>query len=183
MTDMYTEKIVRRAPSSKIIAIKAVIATVTMFLAYIVFYILCSSMQLIGFMPAAVALILFVGWKAFSFFNTEYEYTVTNGSLDIDKIVAKKSRKRLLAFPAKSIEIVAPFTKEYMAKYEEGNFKTTVDARSSEKSECWFLVGQTNNGERARVLFEPSERMIYIFEKNIPLRMPYKPELADKFEI
>ena len=66
MHDMYSEKLVRRKPSSKIIAIKAAIATATMFLAYLAFYILCSSLQLIGFMPIAVAAIIFVGWKAFT---------------------------------------------------------------------------------------------------------------------
>ena len=132
MLDMYSEKLVRRKPSTKTIVLKAAIATLTMFLAYLVFYIFSSSLQLIGFMPIAVAAIIFVGWKAFTFFNTEYEYTVTNGSLDIDKIVAKKSRKRLCTVLAKNIETLAPYTPDYRGAYDTGAFKETIDARSDE---------------------------------------------------
>lgn len=181
MHDMYSEKLIRRKPSSKIIAIKTAIATVTMFLAYLAFYILCSSLELIGFMPIAVAAILFVGWKAFTYFNAEFEYTVTNGSIDIDKIIAKKSRKRLVSVPAKGIEILAPYTDEYRSRYENGTFKETVDARESESSDAWFVVGESAKGGRVRVLFEPSERMLYIFEKNIPLKMPVQPEIDERY--
>ena len=180
MNDMYSEKLVRRSPSGKIIALKLAIACVTMLLGYIVFFIFCSSMSLIGFMPAAVAAIIFLGWKAFTFFNVEYEYTVTNGSIDVDKIVARKSRKQLVSVSAKNIEILAPYTKEYMPKYEEGTFTATIDARSSEKSEGWFVVGQSKTG-RVRILFEPSERMLYIFERNIPLHMPVRPQIDEKY--
>ncbi len=181
MHDMYSEKLIRRKPSSKIIAIKAAIATATMFLAYLAFYILCSSLELIGFMPIAVAAIIFVGWKAFTYFNAEFEYTVTNGSLDIDKIVAKKSRKRLVSIPAKGIELLAPYTDEYRGRYENGAFKETIDARESETSDAWFVIGDCAKGGRVRILFEPSERMLYIFEKNIPLKMPVRPEIDERY--
>jgi len=179
MNDMYSEKLVRRKPSSKIIAIKAAIATVTMLLAYFAFYFLCSSLSLIGFMPAAVALIIFIGWKAFTFFNVEFECTVTNGTLDVDKIVARKSRKRLGSIQAKNLEIVAPYTNEYKAQYETGNFKETIDARAIETDVegVWFAIGEMSGKGRIRILFEPSEKMLYIFEKNVPLKMPFRPEI------
>lgn len=181
MLDMYSEKLVRRKPSTKTIVLKAAIATLTMFLAYLVFYIFSSSLQLIGFMPIAVAAILFVGWKAFTFFNTEYEYTVTNGSLDIDKIVAKKSRKRLCTVLAKNIETLAPYTPDYRGAYDTGAFKETIDARSDEKNEegVWYVVGEATKGGRVRILFEPDDRALYIFERNIPLHMPYRPAIDE----
>ncbi len=181
MQDMYSEKLVKRKPSSRILAIKAAIATVTMFLAYLAFYIFSSSLELVGFMPVAVAAIIFVGWKAFTYFNVEFEYTVTNGALDVDKIVAKKSRKRLVSVPAKNIELLAPYTDEYRGRYENGTFKETIDARESETSQAWFLIGDSQKNGRVRILFEPSERMLYIFEKNIPLKMPVRPEIDEHY--
>ena len=182
MLDMYSEKLVRRKPSVKIIVLKAAIATVTMLLAYLVFFIFCSSLKLVGFMPIAVAAILFLGWKAFTFFNTEYEYTVTNGSLDIDKIVARKSRKRLVPVLARNVEVLAPYDADHRAAYEDGAFKETVDARADEKNEdgVWYLIGEATKGGRVRILFEPDDRALYIFEKNIPLRMPYRPAIDEK---
>ena len=45
-----------------------------------------------------VAAIFYGAYRLYMFFFIEYEYIITNGSMDIDKIIAKNSRKRLLSF-------------------------------------------------------------------------------------
>ena len=40
--------------------------------------------------------------------NLEYEYVFYNGSIDVDKIVAKKFRKRLISTDLHAVEVIAP---------------------------------------------------------------------------
>ena len=39
--------------------------------------------------------------------NMEYEYCFTNGSLDVDKVINRRSRKRMLSLNTRKIEIMA----------------------------------------------------------------------------
>ena len=44
-----------------------------------------------------------------------------------------------------------------------------------------MAVGQSEKNGRVMILFEPSEKMLYIFEKFIPLRMPVRPQIDEKY--
>ena len=48
--------------------------------------------------------------------NLEFEYAVTNGELDIDKIIAQKKRKRIFSAHCRNFEILA---KVHSDKYNE----------------------------------------------------------------
>ena len=41
--------------------------------------------------------------------NVEFEYSVTNGDLDIDKVISKKRRKKFARLKLRDIEYFAPF--------------------------------------------------------------------------
>ena len=60
-------------------------------------------------MPALVALIAWVGYRAYLMFNVEYEYIVTNGELDIDRIIARRGRKRMINIKTNAYELIAPY--------------------------------------------------------------------------
>ena len=103
MNDFYHEQSVERARKRSdiilIIALVAVLA-VFIFLGYIYIGIWCV------FIAAAVVVLFY--FLVFSKMKVEYEYFLTNTTLEVDMVVRGKKRKSLADFDIKRAEIVAP---------------------------------------------------------------------------
>ena len=111
--------------------------------------------------PTALAILLSVGAFALAFrlsgnFNVEYEYSVFEGELMIDKIVAKRKRTRVVQVAAKRIEQLSPIA----ARDEEtGKFDREVIAAPSKAEATWFVTYSGKKNGRTLVLLAPSEEL------------------------
>ena len=72
-------------------------------LAFVISFFLIYTFILGSFTFLLVCGIIFGAFKLCSNFNIEYEYIITNGIIDIDKIINKSSRKRMLSFNLSSV--------------------------------------------------------------------------------
>ncbi len=91
--DEFAEQLVKKYHSTKDDVKKAVIIVVTVAITIISFLLV-----FMGF-PLALVLPVCAIWAAvymLKMLNVEYEYSCTNGSLDIDKILGQNQRKSLL---------------------------------------------------------------------------------------
>jgi len=61
------------------------------------------------FMLAGVGL-AYLAWRLARGQQVEFEYTLTNGEFDLDKIIARSSRKRLLSFHCRDVEQLVPYS-------------------------------------------------------------------------
>jgi len=120
--------------------------------------------------PAVVAAVVYFGYYFAKGTNLEYEYAVTNGDIDVDKIIAQRKRKRVFSAYTKDIEIVAKlkgskFTGEY------NNIRNRVEAVSSmdDAQDIYFMVAPFK-GERTILFFQPDQRMLDSFK----IKMPHK---------
>ena len=98
------------------------------------------------------ALILFGAYKLYSQLNVEYEYIITNSTMDIDKIVAKSSRKRVLSFELTAVLRIEKYT---------GNLTPDI------AKDCFFACNK--NDENAYVLIYKSEgkpQKAFVFAPN-----------------
>ena len=153
MEQLFMEKIVKRKATGLDMAINAgiVLACVLLGLAAILFI-------------PSVGLFLAVGlgygaWFLLGQRNIEYEYALTNGELDIDRIVARRRRKRIFSAHGKEFELVAPVKSVYWSK-EYRELKKVLDATSGKDAEgVWFIVTPIG-GERGVVLFQPTQNMM-----------------------
>ena len=100
MSDYYTEHLVKQKPTVKTYAIKAALIAVTVCTFLVMFFIP------FGFLIPVI--MIFVDVFMFRRLDLEFEYLYVNGDLDIDKIMAKQSRKRVFSTNVKDIEIMAP---------------------------------------------------------------------------
>ncbi len=94
--------------------------------------------------------------------NIEYEYTFTNGELDIDAIYSKRRRVHLLTVRAKEFTICAPayderFKEQYLNVSGIKHYYKTV---SRMDSEAVYFADFLLNGDKVRLFFEPSGKMI-----------------------
>lgn len=184
MMDMYAEYIVKRKSDLKTSVMKMFIILASAILMYVAIG-LTQAYNLIIIMPASVVLIAWIGYRAYLMFNVEYEYIVTNGELDIDRIIARRGRKRMINVKTNAYELIAPYDSEHRAAYEQGNFAKTIDARSSVNAEnVWFIIADVRDTGRVRILFEPTPKMLKIFSDYLPRQMAvrYQPPEEEEDE-
>lgn len=93
-------------------------------------------------------------------FNVEYEYIVTNGELDIDTIINRNKRKRIISVAAKDFELMAPVGSKNFLAEENGSFTRVINAASSENSESAYYAIFSKDGQRIKLIFEPTEQMV-----------------------
>lgn len=159
--DVYFEYLVKRKNNSKIMLYKILIILaliiVSAYLVKIGFsvpVILLPILVLIGVCVYAVYYIL-------GLFNVEYEYIITNDNMDVDKVVAKRKRKRLISVNLRNIEIMAPVSGAHEKDFGGNSFQGKIDAAVgiNEKS-TYFLICHSEKRGTVKLIFSPDERII-----------------------
>lgn len=165
MNDVFVEQIVERKQDlstsvKKILLILAAVLVSTVFL----------IIGVIRFIfPAVFALSMFFAVRTSRNLNLEYEYSFTNGELDVDKIMGRRTRSRELSIHVRSFTIFATVTETNYKEYESRNFAKVLDASSSPKSEKrWFAVYRDDAGNDSLLIFEPNERLLEAMKRFIP---------------
>ena len=104
-------------------------------------------------------------------FNVEYEYILTNGDIDIDKIIAKRKRKRVLSFSTKEFEIVAP--------YKQGENSTNVLDLGTRNYENAYYAVFSKDGQKKTLVFNPPQKMIEAMKTYSPRTVNLKGEIEN----
>lgn len=121
---------------------------------------------------ALMVIVLFAAYLGIKFQYVEYEYSFTNGELDIDKIMAKRKRKRVVEIDHKSIKVMAPYTQEYESETKDYKVTEVVDASSSKNAAGrWFFLYEKGDGSCAFVVMQPSKRLREAMGKYLRSRM------------
>ncbi len=154
--DIFIEKLVRRKSSAPVIALKALVAAGAVMVGVSVLFTPLAGI-------AGPVILIALGWIAWILIrrlNFEFEYSLTNGDLDIDVIIGFKKRKHLLSLRFYEIEFMAPVSARYADRFADKNIETVYDVASSKASpDRWFLIFR-RNGTRGKLIFEPNERMV-----------------------
>ena len=109
-----------------------------------------------------------VGYGAFwlsNKFNVEFEYIITNGTLDIDKITNKSSRKRILSF---ELSQVTRLEKYNPAAITNINKKELVIACNPQKSDTYFITANRTGKNNVNLVFAPNKKLQSAIEKFAP---------------
>lgn len=131
------------------------------FVAYAGIILLSLILMLIGYIfltsifIAVAAAVIFGAYKLFSRLNIEYEYIVTNGTMDIDKIIAKSSRKRMISFDISSIQRIEKYSGILPKNIEKECFLFC-----NKKDENAFIVYYKEDGKQQKTfVFTPNEKV------------------------
>lgn len=146
--DTFNEQIVKMRKSAGAIALQVLIWFAAIVIFAVVYY-----LGFLGSLFPIAAIGLFWGaLKLTQKFNIEYEYILTNGDLDIDKIVNQSDRKRILTIKCAEIEAVG--------KYKEGmqlHGKKFVCCNPGEDN--YYLIAREKDEGTVCLVFAPSEKM------------------------
>lgn len=115
----------------------------------------------VPFINTVLILILWFGvYLGIKFQYVEYEYSFTNGDLDIDKIMAKRKRKRVVEINHKQIKVMAPYTAEFESETRDYKVSEVLDASSSKNAAGrWFFIYEKQDGSCTFVVIQPSKRL------------------------
>ncbi len=118
---------------------------------------------------ALVCILLAVGSGCGTYFGiqglqVEYEYTFTNGELDIDKIIAKKTRKEMVSVEVRRFTAFGIYTDSI----EETDDMTVVIASSNIASQEYYADFPHDEYGSTRLIFCPDERMLENINKALP---------------
>ena len=149
MNEMLIEQLVERVQTKKTNAIKTMLMVVTV-LSMLLFFLSPIFILLIG-------IIAIVDFIVFRRLNVEYEYIYFDGSLDIDRIMNKQSRKRMLSTDIKELEMIAPKGSD---QTRVGEQVKVLDFSSQSEEHKQYEMITTFKGEKVKVIFEPKEEIL-----------------------
>ncbi len=111
-----------------------------------------------------VAGLIYGGYKLISQLSVEFEYIFTNGDLDVDKIVAKSSRKRMVSLKCSQVEKYG----EYKGQPVPGSVKNTLILCNPDSEGQVYLIGNDRNLGMVMLVIAPDERVRGAIEAAIP---------------
>ena len=146
---------------------KALAAIIGIWLAaFIVCFLLIMFMGFLGtFSLLLAAGVLFGAYKLCTRFNLEYEYIVTNGTMDIDKIINKSSRKRILSFELATVSRIEKFNP---AQLSGVNAKELFITCNQDDPGAYLMVSATEGKGTSYLVFAPDERVRSAIVKFVP---------------
>ena len=93
--------------------------------------------------------------------SVEYEYTLTNDELDIDKIRHRKRRKRMISVKCKAFDVLASMNDPaHNQEIKNKEIQKVIVAASSPYSEKAYFAVFTKDGVLTLLVFEPTEKML-----------------------
>jgi hypothetical protein len=167
--DVFMEKIVAKRKDMKDNLIIFLIVFLTSIITLAVLILKIPVVTDLGLNIFIAAALVYLAYRLITSRNVEFEYIVTNGDLDIDKIISKRKRKRIFSASCKEFDIVAR-TKSNSFSQSVQALKR-IDASSSVSSPDAFFVTLNYKGEKTLVIFEPDERMLNSFKQLIPRKV------------
>ncbi len=146
---------------------KALAAIIGIWLAaFLVCFVLIMFMGVLGtFSLLLAAGVLFGAYKLSVRFNVEYEYIVTNGTMDIDKIINKSSRKRILSFELATVSRIEKFNP---AQISSVNAKELFITCNADDPAAYLMVSSTEGKGTSYLVFAPDERVRSAIVKFVP---------------
>lgn len=153
--DIFYEQLIEKIPSSSDNAKKFGIYACAVIVALIIVFIsMQTAFATLGLLGAGV-----VAWGAYYLGTNqfiEYEYIITNGEIDVDKIVGKRKRSRLLTVA------VAQFTDfgTYSDSIKNDDDLTIVLASENVGNNDWFADFESENYGKTRLIFSPDQHFL-----------------------
>lgn len=165
--DFFEESFVERKKTPQDV-MSIIVAFMAAFIALYLILIQFNAGKLVILIPLEIAFVIFAVFVVISAFKVEYEYSVTNGDLDIDKIVAKRRRTRLITVNLRDVEYFALLDDTNISVAEDKSINRVIDATSTIDSlNVYFAIFYVNN-EKICLLFEPTEGMVNNFANYVP---------------
>ncbi len=164
MSDLYSELLVKKESTAKDAVIKYGLIVLTVLAAFAGFFI--SPIVLIVAIALGVACYFVIPRT-----DLEYEYLFVNGEFDIDMVMAKSKRKKVMSMNLSEADLIAPLNSHKMDYYNGNSRMKTLDYSSGNSQHKRFAVIIKAGGENSRIIIEPDEQMAQALKNSAPSKV------------
>lgn len=112
-----------------------------------------------------IAGIIYGAFKLSGLLNVEYEYIVTNTSLDIDKIVNKSNRQRMMSLELPTASRLEKYNPALLNNIDS---KKLVFACNKDDQNIYLLVCEKEGKGAQYLVFAPNEKMQSAIAQSLP---------------
>ena len=135
-------------------------------------YEICKKQVFRGALMSIIAVVLAIAavYGTFAFgesMQVEYEYLMTNGEMDIDKIIAQKKRKTLITVDVRKFE---SFGKYDDSTDEDENMTVVICSDNIASHEYYADLNHPEHGS-TRIIFSPSSKMLEAMKIYMPAKL------------
>jgi len=169
--DIFIEKLVVRKRQGKDYIIAALAVFGALFFSYAAFVLIINfALALLNFIVVIIAVFIFLCVRIISRQNVEFEYSLTNDELDVDKIFARRKRKQLVTVNARSFDIFAPTNNPLFEQEKSSAGLINIYDCSSKSKDAipYFIVFFNADRKKSLLIFEPNQKMIDGFKRYSP---------------
>lgn len=164
--DTFIEQLVIKGSTPKDTLAKAglVVAALVLVILFMFLPILLGLPSLSGIGLLLAAGSCYGAYYLISGMSVEYEYIVTNGEIDVDKIIAKRRRKRMVTVKASNFQAFG------LLKEAEGapQGTTTMMACANDPEHDYYADFDHSKFGRVRLIFSPDERTLEAMKPFLP---------------
>ena len=178
VTDTFVEHMIKQKWQKGTILKCLLIITIAFFLALILLLFAMITPFAFGVGPVSqmvtyivtplVAGIFYGAYRLISRFDVEYEYALTNGELDVDKIIRKKRRSRVISIDSKAFIEFGKRADEDKSVNNKTEYARVIDASAHSKNFEDYYAVFFKNGQKIKLYFNPTLKMIEIFKVYAP---------------
>lgn len=156
--DTFIEQLITIKKTAKTWALYFLIALLAIIIIAVAYLFIPTLIVIIA------ALVIFGVYKLYSLTNIEYEYIVTNSTMDIDKITAKSSRKRVLSFELTAVERIEKYRKEL----PQDILKDCLFTCNQNDENAVLLVIHPDGKPKKSIVISPNDKVKDAMKKFLP---------------
>ena len=124
------------------------------------------STYALGILLTAVLVVFTV--ILFKYYNAEYEYSLVDGELTIDKIMSQSMRKRCGVYNIAKASMLAKPTCQAALGMEHKKLRTAEYTSNTAPEKTVVLYTMDASNEMVRIILEPDEKMLEALRAGVP---------------
>lgn len=124
------------------------------------------STYALGILLTAVLVVFTV--ILFKYYNAEYEYSLVDGELTIDKIMSQSMRKRCGVYNIAKASMLAKPTCQAALGMEHKKLRTSEYTSNTAPEKTVVLYTMDASNEMVRIILEPDEKMLEALRAGVP---------------
>ena len=174
MGDVFMERMVKRKMEGVdyLIVAGVIVGVLVVAMVGMVVGTLILGFPMLSLLIAAGA--VFGGYKLMTMRFLEYEYSLTNGYVAVDKIMNRASRKRMTAFECSSAEDIGEYQKNE-ARLKNQSFDARIFATEyADHRNSWYMIVRSQKTGKTLVVFDPDEEMQEAIKRFIPKTLKWE---------
>ncbi len=167
--EQITEYLIKKDPD-KMDVLKKTGIVVLAFIGAILSMMIAASIEFLNsFGMLFAAIVIFVAYKFAQTTDVEFEYCLVNGDIDIDRIFAKKRRKRYVSVTADRIEKIVPAESEELKSRRD--IKKTYFAAKNKKDITNYAVIFKGQSGMEKLIITDDEKVIFHLISTMPRKV------------